>query len=660
MSTAAVDLLDLELEKRWFERRSPLLHATFKAHHATAALSEIDNACKFVGLLYVAFGAIDALLIRDMLPYVVALRLCVGIIYVGGIALQVRHGVEARLLEIQCSLGIFFGFAAWLYLASQSIDTTNILYYASYGLIFMLVANLFFNLSFGLALLSSSLITITFLVWAVYFTDDRTYLISFGSLYVLSLILTGFLNFKHNRERYRVHLNACRADARQREVVLRGEELFRLSTTDALTGLSNRRAIDSVLQGLWHGYTERDQAFGMVLIDVDYFKLYNDRYGHQQGDQCLSIISRAMQGVAERHRYTLGRFGGEEFAAMFRADSAEQVTAFAEEMRRVVEALRLPHAARRDQLSTVTVSVGAAFSADIAGEKPERIVTAADLALYAAKEERNRIQLFAPRMLDADAGDELTAEVLRSAIALGHVSVAFQPIVDIASGRIWAAEALMRLRDQHGRAVPPDQFIPVAERNGAILELGEWILREACDLLAKEASLPVVSVNISARQIHDPAFVDTVEAIVRAAGVAPSRLALEITEGGQISGNPEVARLMDRLSAIGIRVWLDDFGTGFAGLSCLSELRFDMVKIDRFFVQSCDTPRGAKLLKNIIDLVATCAQKTIVEGVEEARQIELVASFGVDLLQGYHLGRPMPRSDLVKRLAAEMIEAQAA
>ncbi|KQP67539.1 diguanylate cyclase [Methylobacterium sp. Leaf111] len=652
MTNEPLDLLDRELGKRWFERRSPELNAAFEVQHAKALSTELSRACQFVGLLYVAFGAMDALLIHDMLPYLLPIRLAIGVIYVMAIGIQVRRGVGTRILEFQCAIGIVLGFAAWLFLAAQSAEMTATLYYAGYGLIFMLVANLFFNLSFEFALLSSGLIAAIFLYWAIAFVGDTTYIVCFGSLYLFSFLLTAFLNFKYNRERYRVHLNASRAELRQQEIVKRGDELIRLSTTDALTGLANRRAIDDSLRKLWLDGKDSGRAFGVVLIDVDYFKSYNDRYGHQQGDRCLAGVSQAMCGVTEPLRYTLGRFGGEEFAALFQADSMEQVAAFAEEIRRVVESLQITHTARRDHLSGITVSIGAAFSGDVASDKPERMITAADLALYVAKEEgRNCVRTFDRRMLESDVGDALTAEMLRSAITDRRISAVFQPIIDVTSGLIWGAEALMRIKDPEGRAVSPESFIPVAERTGVIMELGEWMLREACDLLASEPSLPVVSVNVSSRQIEDSNFVNAVEAIVRAAAIAPSRLALEITEGGQISGNPRVAQLMERLSAIGIRVWLDDFGTGFAGLTCLSELRFDMVKIDRFFVQSCDTPRGAKLLKNIIDLVGSCDQRTIVEGVEEAHQIELVSSFGVDLFQGYHLGRPMPKHEFVLRLA---------
>ena len=658
MTSETLDLLDRELKKRWFERRLSQLDLAFEVQHANALRIELSRACQLVGLLYIAFGAMDALLIHDMLIYILPARLAVGGIYVLAIWLQARRGVGTRILEFQCAIGVFLGFAVWLFLAAQSTQTTATLYYAGYGLIFMLVANLFFNLTFRFALLSSGLIAAIFLIWAANYVDDKTYIVCFGSLYIFSFILTAFLNFKYNRERYRVYLNALRADIRQEEALKRGEELVRLSTTDDLTGLVNRRSIDASLRKLWQDAKASGQTFGVILIDVDYFKSYNDRYGHQQGDRCLASVSEAMQSIVKPRGFTLGRFGGEEFAALFQATSMEQVATLAEETRRAVESLQIAHAARRDHLSVITVSIGAAFSADIAADKPERMVTAADVALYVAKGDgRNCVRNFDHRMLESDAGDTLTAEMLRSAIADQRVSAVFQPIVDVTSGSIWGAEALMRLKDLQGRSISPETFIPVAERTGVIMELGEWMLREACDLLAKEPALPIISVNVSSRQIEDPNFVDSVAAIVSAAAIEPSRLALEITEGGQISGNPQVVRLMDRLSAIGIRVWLDDFGTGFAGLTCLSELRFDMVKIDRFFVQSSDTARGAKLLKNIIDLVSSCAQRTIVEGVEEAYQIELVASFGVDLFQGYHLGRPMPRHELVQRLGSPTVMA---
>ena len=158
MTSEPLDLLDQELGKRWFERRSPELNAAFEVQHAKALSTELSRACQFVGLLYVAFGAMDALLIHDMLPYLLPIRLAIGVIYVLAIGIQVRRGVGTRILEFQCAIGIVLGFAAWLFLAAQSVEMTATLYYAGYGLIFMLVANLFFNLGFEFALLSSGLI----------------------------------------------------------------------------------------------------------------------------------------------------------------------------------------------------------------------------------------------------------------------------------------------------------------------------------------------------------------------------------------------------------------------------------------------------------------------------------------------------------------------
>lgn len=172
MSTATLNQLDREIGKRWFQRRSSILHETFKAQHAQSTREEMGRACQLVGLLYIAFGAMDGLLIRDMLPYLLVLRVLIGGAYVTGIVAQVRRGVATRILELQCSLGIYVGFAAWLFLAAQSSDANAILYYAGYGLIFMLVANLFFDLSFEFALLSSGLITITFLFWAAGYAEN--------------------------------------------------------------------------------------------------------------------------------------------------------------------------------------------------------------------------------------------------------------------------------------------------------------------------------------------------------------------------------------------------------------------------------------------------------------------------------------------------------
>jgi diguanylate cyclase (GGDEF)-like protein len=494
-----------------------------------------------------------------------------------------------------------------------------------------------------MALVTSGSIALIFISLASFlFQTSVAYYAAIGSLYVISFVLTLFVNWKLDAERYRVFLNSLRAEIRQKEAQERGAELLRLSTTDALTGLANRRATDDLLQELWRKWESRSVPFGVILVDIDYFKMFNDFYGHQQGDSCLVTVARAMERVVSDHGGQIGRFGGEEFIALIAADTSDQVASLAEHLRHAVQALHIKHEARSDHLSVVTVSIGAAFSRDVEAKKAERIVTDADRALYAAKDSnRNCVRLFDSRLAEvADHGDTITA-LLQTAVENGRVSLVYQPIWNIETGRMVAAEALMRLIAANGAPISPATFIPVAERTGAIVELGEWAIREACQQLMSCPGIPMISVNVSAVQIAKPTFALNVARIVSETGVAPSRLALEITEGSEIDDSPEVLQTIADLAALGVSVWLDDFGTGFAGLSCLSKFSFDTVKIDRLFVQATDTPRGAKLLGDMIRMLSNSGQKIILEGVETKDEVNRVRELGGVALQGYYFNRPM-------------------
>jgi EAL domain-containing protein (putative c-di-GMP-specific phosphodiesterase class I) len=199
----------------------------------------------------------------------------------------------------------------------------------------------------------------------------------------------------------------------------------------------------------------------------------------------------------------------------------------------------------------------------------------------------------------------------------------------------------MRLTAANGSPISPATFIPIAERTGAIVELGDWAIREACDQLIRSEALAAISVNVSVVQLSRPNFAEHVADILLEKGVSPSRLIVEITEGSEIDENAVVIQVIQELSAFGIRVWLDDFGTGFAGLSCLSKIRFDSVKIDRLFVQASDTRRGAKLLGDMMTLVANSGHNLIVEGVETSDQVDRLKQRGARFLQGYYFNRPM-------------------
>ncbi|WP_441005382.1 putative bifunctional diguanylate cyclase/phosphodiesterase [Methylobacterium carpenticola] len=608
----------------------------------------------FVGALYILFSITDAILIGDVIFYAVLSRLAIGAVYILCIGVQIRRNVDAALIELQCALGVVIGYASWLLLTVFSAHSANVSYYLAYGTVFMMVSNLFFNFRFRVALLTSGLITVIFFVSTLmFFAFPFQYYVAIGSLYVLSFVLTIFINWKLNRERYRVFLNSMRAEIRQRQATERGEELLKLSTTDALTGLANRRAIDQLLGEFWTAWTARSAAFGVILVDIDYFKMFNDYYGHQKGDACLGAVARVMEGVASRHGCRIGRFGGEEFILLLEAETEARIAAVAEDMRSSVQALQIPHEARLDHLATVTVSIGAAFCRQIAADKPERIITAADRALYLAKDSnRNCVKLFDERLFGANSTQDSVTEALRSAIEQERVSLVYQPIWDVAAGRILAVEALMRLYDADGSAISPGAFIPVAERTGAIVELGTWAFRQACRQLGRTEAIPTISVNVSAVQLGRPNFVETLAAILAEERIAPHRLAVEITEGLEIETDSAVAETIAALKRLGVQIWLDDFGTGFAGLSCLSRISFDTVKVDRLFVQASDTPRGAKMLKDIVTLVQNSGQNIVVEGVETGDQVELLKQYGVRLLQGFYFNRPMS-ADALGLLAAK-------
>ena len=211
----------------------------------------------------------------------------------------------------------------------------------------------------------------------------------------------------------------------------------------------------------------------------------------------------------------------------------------------------------------------------------------------------------------------------------------------------------MRLRMLDGTSVPPSLFIPVAERTGAILDLGRWAIRTVCRELLADNHVRVVSVNVSPIQLKTPGFATSVAAILGETGVSGSRLAFEITEGLEMEMHSDILRCISDLKLLGIRIWLDDFGTGFAGLSWLRLIDFDTVKIDRSFLHDCGVPRGKAMLQDIIGLVRNRGHKILVEGVETDEQMALMREFGIDQVQGFFVGRPASAENFQVKLAPD-------
>ncbi|WP_026620637.1 diguanylate cyclase [Ensifer sp. WSM1721] len=644
MRHTLADVVEIDLHSEPPRPASDELRARYQEEGAAARKLATRHGFWTAVAVYLLFSITDVLLVPDVAHLTIAARFAIGFVALIVLEMQARLDASANAIDRTAASALVVAYAGWLYPAMMTADVQSISYYMVFGAIFMMSVNLFFSFQFRLSLFASVAILLIFFAAVLSFSPAETsYRLAFGTFNVSCFVFTSYVNWKLNRERYKVFLNAFEARIQQNEASERGKALLRLSNTDSLTGLDNRRAVDQKLRDYWSDWQKRGDSFAAILIDVDFFKRYNDFYGHQEGDRCLVLVANALKESIGPYNASIGRYGGEEFIVLARLRTREEAADLAETIRCGVETLALPHEQRRDGMSIVTVSVGAAFTRSQTGSKLERLIHEADRALYGAKASgRNCTRLFDPNDPQSSDESEHIAALLKIAIDQKLVSLVYQPIRNVASGRVDAVEALMRLKMLDGTAVPPSLFIPIAERTGAILDLGRWAMRTVCQELLVNDHVPVVSVNVSPIQLRSPGFAASVAAILGETGVAGGRLALEITEGLDMEMHSDILRCISDLKTLGIRIWLDDFGTGFAGLSWLRLIDFDTVKIDRSFLHDCDAPRGKAMLKDIIGLVRNRGPKILVEGVETEEQLALMRQFRIDQVQGFHVGRPAP------------------
>ncbi|MFG1926883.1 putative bifunctional diguanylate cyclase/phosphodiesterase [Cryptosporangium sp. NPDC048952] len=423
------------------------------------------------------------------------------------------------------------------------------------------------------------------------------------------------------------------------------DRLEHQATHDRLTSVANRALLERHVEEL---LTDQ-QVFHLVLLDVDDFKTVNDRLGHGTGDALLTLISaRLTTTVGDLG--LVARLGGDEFAVAVPARTDEggetDIEALAD---RVLAALREPVDLMGSTLVTGT-SVGLATSR--AGDTSQELLRRADVAMYAAKAAGGGCWHWFDPALDriADDTSRLSAD-LRHALADGQIFALFQPIVDLGTGATVGAEVLMRWRHPTRGLVPPDVFIPLAERNGSIIELGYWVLELACWQAATwqrrygENAPAKISVNVSARQLAEVDFVDQVQDILCRTGVDASRLVLEVTETAVLTTDVAIEQLT-RLRALRLRVALDDFGTGHSSLSLLLDYPVDVLKVDKSFVSGASAEgAGAIITKNLIGFINDFGMEAVTEGVETVDQAARLRLAGYRLAQGYLYGRPMTSDD---------------
>ncbi len=426
------------------------------------------------------------------------------------------------------------------------------------------------------------------------------------------------------------------------------ELIWHQAHIDALTGLPNRRMLRQRLNEALTHARQTESALAVVFMDLDNFKQVNDTLGHHEGDALLVEAAHRIQQHMGRTD-TLARMGGDEFTLVLAGlpAGADPVALLGPRLDGLLDALQQPYLLGQSEVF-VSASMGLAmYPAD--ASQIEDLLRHADQALYAAKGAgRNRWCVFTPAMQAAAQWRARLDADLRTALEAGQLSVVYQPIVNMLSGRVCKAEALLRWHHPELGAISPAQFIPVAETSGQILALGDWVFTQAAHQVRHWRSVLdaefQVSVNKSPVQCHrSPALSSRWVDELAQMGLPCSSLCIEITEGLLLDTHPEVTRHLGELRAAGMTVSLDDFGTGYSSLTYLQKLDIDCLKIDQSFVRNLSPgSTDLTLCKAIIAMAHELGMQVVAEGVETEQQHQLLMEAGCDHGQGYWYGRPMP------------------
>ncbi len=412
---------------------------------------------------------------------------------------------------------------------------------------------------------------------------------------------------------------------------------------DGLTDLPNRFLFSDTLNRALHRQKAGTDT-AVLSLDLDHFKSINDTLGHPAGDALLQVVSRRIE-FCLKERDIVARMGGDEFAILL--TNVKDRSAIERVTKRILKAINEPIEIEGHQVVSAA-SIGIAI-APVDGQSAEGLMKNVDLALYSAKANgRNRYAFFEAAMDDAAQARRMVEIDLRGAMSRDELALHYQPLIDVQSGQTVAYEALLRWHHPERGLVMPDDFIPVAEETGLIVQLGEWVIRNAVAEAARWPAHLSVSINLSPLQIKSSSLIPTIVNTIAATEIEPSRIEFEITESVLMHETEVNLATLHRLHAIGVRIALDDFGTGYSSLNYLRAFPFDKIKIDRCFVEDVDSREDCQaIVRAVTGLASSLGMVTTAEGVENAEQLDQLRIEGCTQVQGFLFSKAVAVGDLI-------------
>ncbi|NET27581.1 bifunctional diguanylate cyclase/phosphodiesterase, partial [Okeania sp. SIO1I7] len=429
------------------------------------------------------------------------------------------------------------------------------------------------------------------------------------------------------------------------------QELEAIAYIDDLTGVFNRRHFEQKFEQEWKRLAREEALISIIMLDIDYFKPYNDTYGHQQGDKCLQQVAKAIQATVKRPGDFVARYGGEEFVVVLPNTPMEGALKVAENIRTEIEALKIPHQASATS-QWVTSSLGVADSNCSKTSNPERLLKAADTALYNAKTSgRNRIEICYVCMesLEKQQQEINLVTQLRDALRENSFCLFSQAIVPLHEGvqaRLY--EILLRLRYPSGKIVSPAAFLPLAERYHLMPRIDRWVVKNLLYFLSSQKIDNsdrdcIFTVNLSGASINDSNFLEFIEHQFAYFEVPPQKICFEITETIAITNLDKAAKFIQSLKQVGCSFALDDFGKGMSSLSYLTNLPVDYLKIDGMFIKKMEKDTVTQgIVEGIHHIGRAMNLKVIAEYIETESILNKVSSLGIDYGQGFYLHKPSP------------------